>query len=124
MEGTKKENTQGANAQPKGPMAKGPRGPKPKIKNPGKLFARLMRYILANYKLHVIFVVIGILVGVLANVQGTLFMQTLIDVYILPMVGEERPDFAPLAAAIFKVGAIYAVGASASFPNDQKVTLG
>ncbi len=127
MEGTKKENTQGANAQPKGPMAKGPRGPKPKIKNPGKLFARLMRYILANYKLHVIFVVIGILVGVLANVQGTLFMQTLIDVYILPMVGEERPDFAPLAAAIFKVGAIYAVGALSTWAYNRvmvKVTQG
>ena len=127
MEGTKKENTQGANAQPKGPMAKGPRGPKPKIKNPGKLFARLMRYILANYKFHVIFVVIGILVGVLANVQGTLFMQTLIDVYILPMVGEERPDFAPLAAAIFKVGAIYAVGALSTWAYNRvmvKVTQG
>lgn len=127
MEGTKKENTQGANAQPKGPMAKGPRGPKPKIKNPGNLFARLMRYILANYKLHVIFVVIGILVGVLANVQGTLFMQTLIDVYILPMVGEERPDFAPLAAAIFKVGAIYAVGALSTWAYNRvmvKVTQG
>ncbi len=127
MEGTKKENTQGANAQPKGPMAKGPRGPKPKIKNPGKLFARLMWYILANYKFHVIFVVIGILVGVLANVQGTLFMQTLIDVYILPMVGEERPDFAPLAAAIFKVGAIYAVGALSTWGYNRvmvKVTQG
>ena len=127
MEGTKKENTQGANAQPKGPMAKGPRGPKPKIKNPGKLFARLMRYILANYKFHVIFVVIGILVGVLANVQGTLFMQTLIDVYILPMVGEEHPDFAPLAAAIFKVGAIYAVGALSTWAYNRvmvKVTQG
>ncbi len=127
MEGTKKENTQGANAQPKGPMAKGPRGPKPKIKNPRKLFARLMRYILANYKFHVIFVVIGILVGVLANVQGTLFMQTLIDVYILPMVGEERPDFAPLAAAIFKVGAIYAVGALSTWAYNRvmvKVTQG
>ncbi len=127
MEGTKKENTQGANAQPKGPMAKGPRGPKPKIKNPGKLFARLMRYILANYKFHIIFVVIGILVGVLANVQGTLFMQTLIDVYILPMVGEEHPDFAPLAAAIFKVGAIYAVGALSTWAYNRvmvKVTQG
>ncbi len=31
----------------KQPMGRGPRGPKPKIKNPGKLFARLMQYILA-----------------------------------------------------------------------------
>ena len=99
----------------KQPMGRGPRGPKPKIKNPGKLFARLMKYILAKYKFHILVVVIGIFVGVLANVQGTLFMQTLIDVYILPMIGAENPDFAPLAAAIFRVAAFYGVGALSTF---------
>ncbi len=99
----------------KQPMGRGPRGPKPKIKNPGKLFARLMQYILAKYKFHILVVVIGIFVGVLANVQGTLFMQTLIDVYILPMIGAENPDFAPLAAAIFRVAAFYGVGALSTF---------
>ena len=53
MAGTEKERIglkqeQAGNPGPKGPMGKGPRGPKPKIKNPGKLFARLMGYILAN----------------------------------------------------------------------------
>ena len=96
---------------PKGSMGKGPRGPKPKLKNPGKLFSRLMKYVLAKYKFHILVVVIGIFVGVLANVQGTLFMQTLIDVYILPMIGAEDPDFAPLAAAILRVGIFYGIGA-------------
>lgn len=106
---SRQENTGSQGTQPKGPMGKGPRGPKPKIKNPGKLFARLMKYILANYKFHIIFVVAGILAGVLANVRGTLFMQTLIDVYILPMIGAEHPDFGPLAAAIFQVALIYGI---------------
>lgn len=75
-----------------------------------KVFARLMRYVLSRYKFHVFFVIIGIFVGVLANVQGTLFMQTLIDVYILPMIGAENPDFAPLLAAILRVGIFYGIG--------------
>ncbi len=108
-------------------MGRGPRGPRPKIKNPGKLFSRLMKYILAKYKFHILVVVIGIFVGVLANVQGTLFMQTLIDVYILPMIGAENPDFAPLAAAILRVGIIYGIGALSTWAYNRvmvKVTQG
>ena len=63
---------------------RGPRGEKPKIENPGKLFRRLMGYVLKNYTPHVVIVVICIFVGVFANIQGTLFMQTLIDSYIFP----------------------------------------
>ena len=87
-----------------------PQGPKPKIQNPGKLFLRLMQYIFARYKWHVTAVVIFIFAGVLAGIQGTLFMQTLIDEYITPMLGAEYPDFAPLAAAIGRVALFYAAG--------------
>ena len=66
----------------------GPRGrmhgPKPKIKNPGKLLKRLLSYVFKNYKFHCIAVFICIVVGVLASVQGTMFLQTLIDDYISP----------------------------------------
>ena len=41
-----------------------------------------MGYIFKNYRIHIIVVVIGIVVSVLANVQGTMFMKTLIDQYI------------------------------------------
>ena len=43
------------------PGPRKPQGPRPKIENPGKLFMRLMRYILTQYKWHVIAVVILIL---------------------------------------------------------------
>ena len=48
---------------------RGPRGAKPKIENPGKLFRRLMGYVLKNYTPHIIIVVICIFVGVFANIQ-------------------------------------------------------
>ncbi len=90
-------------------------GPKPKIENPGKLFKRLMGYVLKNYAPHVIIVVVCIFVGVLANIQGTLFTQTLIDEYIMPLLGTPDPDFSGLARAIFRVACFYAVGVLASY---------
>ena len=55
-------------------------------------------------------VVILIFVSVLANVQGTLFMQKLIDDYITPFLLTDHPNFAPLAKAIGQVAVFYAVG--------------
>ncbi len=92
------------------PGPRGPQGGKPKIENPGKLFLRLMKYIFSQYLWHVILVVIFIFIGVLANVQGTMFMQTLIDKYIVPMIGAEHPNFGPLAAAIGRVAVFYGIG--------------
>lgn len=65
-----------------GPGGRGPKGPRPKVENPGKLFMRLLAYIMKNYAVHCILVVICIFITVLASVQGTWFMQTLIDGYI------------------------------------------
>ena len=72
----------------------------PMVENPGKMLGRLMGYIFKNYRIHIIVVVIGIVVSVLANVQGTMFMKTLIDQYIMPMLQSETTDFRPLAMAI------------------------
>ena len=55
--------------------------PQNKVKYPGKLLMRLMNYIFRDYKLHCIAVFILIFVGVIANVQGTMFTRDLIDKY-------------------------------------------
>lgn len=60
-------------------------------------------------------VVLCIVISVLANVQGTLFMQTLIDDYILPLTRQANPDFSGLAHAISRVACFYAVGAAAAY---------
>lgn len=97
----------------------GPRGrmmgPKPKVKNPGKLLKRLLSYVFKTYKFHSIAVFICIVVGVLASVQGTMFLQTLIDDYISPMIGAENPDFTPLAKAIGRVACFYLLGAASAY---------
>ncbi len=98
-----------------GPMGRQPRGMKPQVKNPGKLFMRLMRYVFRTYKWHYISVIVLIFISVLANVQGTLFTQTLIDDYIAPLLLSDTPDFGPLAMAILRVAGFYLIGVSASF---------
>ena len=86
------------------------RGMKSNVKNPGKIFKRIMSYVFQNYKYQFFLVVILIFVSVLANVQGTLFMQKLIDDYITPFLLTDHPNFAPLAKAIGQVAVFYAVG--------------
>ena len=108
------------NAKPvHGPGPRGPRGPRPRIKNPGKLIARLMRYTLKNYAVHWLIVILCIVVTVLASVQGTLFMQTLIDEYILPLIKQADPDFSGLAAAIRRVAVFYLAGAVAAYGHTR-----
>ena len=92
-----------------------PRGMKSQVKNPGELFLRLMKYVLKDYKFHCISVVVLIVVSVLCNVQGTMFMKNLIDEYITPFLLSDNPDFTPLAHAIAKVAAFYALGVLATF---------
>ena len=92
------------------PMGKHMRGAKPSVKNPGKLLKRVASYIMKRYKLHVAAVVILIFVGVLANVQGTMFTKNLIDLYITPFLLSDNPDFGPLARAIGRVCIFYLIG--------------
>ena len=93
----------------------GPRGPKPKIKNPGKLFARLMGFIFRKYLPACIIVVICIFVSVLANVQGTMFTKNLIDDYIVPLLKTGTPDYGPLLAAMGRVAVFYGIGVISTF---------
>lgn len=97
------------------PGPRGPRGPKPKIKNPGKLFARLMGFIFKKYLPACIIVVICIFVSVLANVQGTMFTKNLIDDYIVPLLKTGTPDYGPLLAAMGKVAVFYGIGVISTF---------
>ncbi len=98
----------------RGPM-KNARGAGQKVDNPMKVFNRLLGIILKKHKLQMIVVFICILISVIANVQGTLFIQRLIDDYIEPMIGAANPDFTPLLLAIAKVAAFYLLGVISTY---------
>ena len=95
------------------------RGVKMKVENGPEIFKRLMKFVFERYAVQMIIVVICIVISVLANVQGTRFIQTLIDVYIIPMVKEGSNDFGPLGRAMAKVACFYAVGIAATYIQNR-----
>lgn len=103
----------------RGPRGPGMRGGRPKLQNPRQAFGRIMKIVLRHYRVQTAVVVCCIIGSVLASVQGTLFMQTLIDAYILPMVKSVSAggtaDFSGLIRAIARVAAFYLCGVGASF---------
>ena len=104
----------------KGPMGKPPRGVRgPRIENPGKVFMRLRKYVCRYYGIHYILVILFIFIGVLANVQGTMFIQTLIDDYIQPLLLTDTPDFSGLLHAITRVAVFYGIGVIATYAQNR-----
>ncbi|MDE6744583.1 MAG: ABC transporter ATP-binding protein/permease [Lachnospiraceae bacterium] len=104
-----------------GPMGHGRRmmGPRPKIENPGKIFKRVLGYVLKNYAVQLVIVVIGIFVSVFAQVKGTLFLRELINGYIEPLVGSENPDFGGLLRTILIMAGIFLLGIAATYTYNK-----
>ena len=65
-------------------------------------------------KFQFLLVVICIMITAFATLEGSLFMQSLIDDYIVPMTKAETPDFVPLMQALTKLAGIFAVGVISS----------
>lgn len=70
---------------------------------------RLFSY-MAEYKVQLAFVVLCILLSAIASVSSSLFLKTLIDSHIIPLLGQENPVFIELFKAISFMAVIYAVG--------------
>ncbi len=71
---------------------------------------RVLGYLLRDYKFSFFMVVVCILGSALATLRGTLFMQSLIDDYIVPLTQAQTPDFSKLAAALVAVALTYGIG--------------
>lgn len=87
--------------------------------NPGKLLKRLMGMLMKHYGAAIIIVAICIIINVLANVQGTMFMQRLIDDYITPLLKSEMKNYTPLLHAIGRVACFYGIGIIASYSYNR-----
>lgn len=102
-----------------GPGRRGPVGPRPKIENPLGLFSRLMKFVFVRYGFQYVMVLICIVLSVICNLQGTKFMQTLIDDYITPLLGTSNPDYGPLLGAMGRVAGFYLLGVIATFAYNK-----
>ena len=92
---------------------------RPKGQNPAKTLKRLMEIILKNYTPHCIVVLLCIFGSAFVSVKGTLFMQTLIDDYILPLMSQSNPDFRPLGMAIMKLALFFIAGALMTYTYNR-----
>lgn len=103
-----------------GPMGgRPPRGAKPTVANPGKVFKRIIGFVAKNYLLQCIVVLVCIVLTVFSTIQGTMFMKTLIDQYIMPLMQQTVPDYTELLHAIIRVACFYAVGVIAAYVNTR-----
>lgn len=93
----------------------GPRGPKgmkggPKSKDPIKTLKRLLAFIMKRYKFRYMLVMVCIAISSIVQVVGTMFMKSLIDDYIVPLVDGRMQSFQPLIEALLTMGCIYGIG--------------
>lgn len=103
-----------------GPMGgRPPRGAKPTVANPGKVFKRIIGFVAKNYLVHCIVVLVCIAITVFSTIQGTMFMKTLIDQYIMPLMQQSVPDYTDLLHAIIRVACFYGVGVIAAYVNTR-----
>ncbi len=108
----------------RGPKAMGPgqkgMGPKPRLEGKmSDIIKRVMGQVLKEYKLHLVIVAICILGASLASVRGTLFIRTLVDDYITPLIGAEAPDFGGLLKALMSIALTYILGVICSFTYNR-----
>lgn len=88
-----------------------------------KSLKRILSYVLKNYKLHFIVVIVCIIITSVSTLVGTLFMRDLVDSYIIPLTEQKaaglEPDFGPLAGAILRLIGVYVVGIASAYAYNR-----
>ena len=103
---------------PRGPMGAAYAKDRPKPKNQGKTIKRLLSYMDLPNRIRLAIVLVCILVSALAGVMGSMFLETLIDDYITPLLGMENPVFTGLLRALGTMALIYLAGVVTTFTSN------
>ena len=96
-------------------------GPPMRRFKPGTI-RRLFSY-MAAYKVQLVFVVVCILLSAAAGAASSLFLQILIDRYIVPLLGQAHPEFAGLLRAVALMGVIYGIGVLATWLYNRAMVV-
>ena len=94
-------------------------GKKPKKEDTIASLKFILSYISKYYKVHFAIVTVCILISSLANVRGTLFLQSLIDDYIVPFIGQQNPDMSGLLHALMQLACIYGIGVISAYSYNR-----
>ena len=105
------------------PMSKMPEDMPSKAHFDLNSLGRLLSY-MKDYKGQLVFVVVCILLSAVASAASSLFLQSLIDDYITPLLGTSAPVFSELLKALLVIGVVYLIGVlSTLFYNRVMVTI-
>lgn len=85
-----------------------------KPKNAKGTFRRILKYF-KPYRGQLVLVLIGLLVSVAANIAGTFMLVPIINVYIIPWIGNENPDFTGLIGQLTVMAVVYTIGILGTF---------
>ena len=89
----------------------------------GRTLKRLLSYMRA-YKGTLVLVTVCILLSAVAGAASSMFLQKLIDGYIVPMLGTASPDYSGLIRALITIGCVYLIGTLATWLyNRRMVTI-
>ncbi len=103
-------------AQNNGFQGKPPRGARVPMRFDKKTIRRVMSY-MKPYRVQMIAVLVCIIITAVASVGSSLFLGTLIDDYILPMVETKSSDFSGLLKALIVMGCLFLAGAFSALIN-------
>ncbi len=101
---------------------RGPAMPAMSLKGQGKLLARVLKFIMQNYGVHFIIVIVCIVITALCTLQGTLFTKDLIDIYIKGIM-EGTKTFADLGARLLRLAGILTIGIACSYLQQRIMAL-
>lgn len=100
---------------PRGPMGAAFAKDRPKPKDQVKTIKRLLSYMSMPNRVRMIIVLLCILVSALAGVMGSMFLKTLIDDHIAPLIQMENPVYTGLIKALGTMALVYLLGIGATF---------
>ena len=76
--------------------------------------SRLASYVLV-YRVKIYVIIASIIVSAIVQAASAVFLQSLVDSYILPLVGKHNQDWTPLVRMIILMASVYAVGVFCSW---------
>lgn len=97
----------------------GPRGMAAVKSIDPKTVGRLLGYIFRHHKTVMFIVLVCVMLSSVTAVAGSMFLETLIDDYIVPMTSQSSPDFAPLLRAVLIMGGIFLIGIISTAVHSQ-----
>ena len=84
-------------------------------KNTLKTAKRLLKYVTETYKLRFVLVFVCILISSVASISVSLSLKYMLDDFIIPLIGQESPDFTRFYQALAVLGCVFLMGVLSTF---------